>query len=68
MSKYKSPLLTRAEAAQYLHVSPSSLDRLADREAFPKIKLGTIVRFLRADLDAYIDRCYRNGFKKFPFA
>lgn len=54
--------MTRKEAAQYLHVSLSTLDRLVDRQEIPKRKMGTIIRFLRSDLDDYIHRCYRIGF------
>jgi excisionase family DNA binding protein len=62
MSNYKSPLLTRKEASRYLNISTSSLDRLADSNEFPKRKMGKIVRYLRADLDEYINRCYGAGF------
>jgi excisionase family DNA binding protein len=62
MSNYKSPLLNRKEAAQYLHVSTSSLDRLTRRKEIPRRIIGTNVLYLRDDLDTYINNCYRIGF------
>jgi excisionase family DNA binding protein len=67
MSNQKSPLLNRKEAAQYLHVSTSSLDRLTRRKELPRRVIGTNVLYLRDDLDAFIESCYRIGFMKSPF-
>ncbi|SFM54346.1 helix-turn-helix domain-containing protein [Nitrosomonas communis] len=51
-----SPLLTRQEAAEYLGVSPATLAKWASEktQALPYIKVGRLVRYRIADLDAYI--------------
>ena len=67
MSNYKSPLLTRKEASRYLNISTSSLDRLTRRKELPRRVIGTNVLYLRDDLDAFIESCYRIGFMKSPF-
>jgi excisionase family DNA binding protein len=67
MSNYRSPLLTRKEASRYLNISTSSLDRLAHNKEFPKRKIGKIVRYLRVDLDEYINRCFGTGFNTSSF-
>lgn len=52
-----SPLLTTKEAAKYLRVSPSFLER--DRWAGARIKFVAIgsrsIRYRKADLDAYLE-------------
>lgn len=48
-----SPLLTREEAAEYLRLSPKSLDRLP----VPRVKLGRLVRYSLSDLAAYVEGC-----------
>lgn len=55
---YVSPadLLTRREAAAYLDVSESTLAKwaCAKRYALPYIKVGRLVRYRKADLDAFL--------------
>lgn len=46
------PLMTRAEAADYLRVKESWL---RDHPELPRIKLGHHVRYRRTDLDAWVD-------------
>lgn len=50
-------LFTRAQAAAYLGVSPSSLATWACRQThpIPYIKIGRSVRYRRADLDAFLE-------------
>lgn len=50
-------LLTTTEAARYLGVSQSFLEK--DRVSsgrIPHVKIGRAVRYLPADLDAYVQR------------
>lgn len=50
------PLLTRIQAAQYLHLSPTTLATWASthRHDIPYIKLGRSVRYRKSDLDQYL--------------
>lgn len=50
------PLLTSAEAAAYLRDAERHLRHLKDRGELPFVNLGRKVRFLKSDLDAYIER------------
>jgi excisionase family DNA binding protein len=49
-----TPLLTRKQAARYLCVSESTLDRLAARHQLATVHIGRNVRFHKHDLDTYI--------------
>jgi hypothetical protein len=49
-----TPLLTRKQAARYLCVSESTLDRLTARHQLATVHIGTNVRFRKYDLDTYI--------------
>jgi predicted DNA-binding transcriptional regulator AlpA len=52
------PFLSIDEAALYLGVSPSFLNkRRGNLSSPPHIKLGRRVMYARADLDAWIDTC-----------
>lgn len=51
-----SKLLTVAQAAQWLNISPSSVRRLQQRRLVPFVKIGGSVRFLKRDLEAYLAR------------
>lgn len=52
---------TREEAAEYLRVSPRSVDRLAASGRLLRVKFGdhdkSRVRFRRQDLDAFVESC-----------
>lgn len=48
-------LLTTAEAAARLHVSPSWLKRRAAAGTVPHVRLGRSVRFSEADISAIIE-------------
>ncbi len=51
-----SPLLTKAEVRERLHVSRATLDRLIAAGDLPVIKLGgRIVRISHAAVEAYIE-------------
>jgi excisionase family DNA binding protein len=54
--------MTRGEAAAYLRVHKTFLERL-DREARgPRVmRLGRVVRYARADLDAWMDAHAKRG-------
>ena len=54
MSLATAPLLTRKQAARYLSVSESTLDRLTARHQLPAVHIGRNVHFRKHDLDAYI--------------
>jgi len=47
-------LLSRREASQYLAISPRKLDSLVADGDLPRVKIGSCVRFERADLEAYV--------------
>jgi excisionase family DNA binding protein len=51
----ESPLLTLAEAAQYLNVSERRVRSLWDKRLIPCVKIGTSLRFRRSALDSFID-------------
>jgi len=54
----ESILLTKAEAAEYLHLSLATIDRLIKSRDLPHIKVGKKVLFRIRDLEAFIDvRC-----------
>src|SRR5688572_15488635 len=54
MSTSVSPLMNKREAATYLSVSVTTLDRWVKRGLVPAIKLGRGVRFNLADLQAVV--------------
>lgn len=51
-------LLSRKEAAEYLGVSESTLAiwKCTGRYQLPCVKIGRLVKYRRADLDAFIER------------
>ena len=49
-----TPLLSRREACDYLAISPRKLDQLTADGDLPRVKIGSCVRFERADLEAYV--------------
>jgi excisionase family DNA binding protein len=51
-------LLSRKEAAQYLGVSENTLAiwKCTGRYSLPCVKIGRLVKYRRADLDAFIER------------
>lgn len=53
----RSPLLTTQEAADYLRLSPKTLDtaRCTGELSIPFVKYGRSVRYRQADLDRYIE-------------
>jgi len=49
-------LLTTKEAAEYLNVSPSFLEKdRTNKKEVPFLRLGGIIRYRREDLMAYLD-------------
>ena len=54
----QSDLLTREQAAQYLGVTPRTLAVWAcvKRYSLPYVKVGRLVKYRRAELDAFIER------------
>jgi excisionase family DNA binding protein len=55
-STYSRPrLLTAAEAAEWLSIRESTLRDLARRGIVPSVKIGRLMRFVEADLLAYVD-------------
>ncbi len=51
-----NPLLTPEQAAEYLGVQPQTLNlwRCTGRYSLPFIKCGRLVKYRRADLDAWL--------------
>lgn len=53
---YSRPrLLTAQEAAEWLAIRESTLRDLARRGIVPSVKIGRLMRFVEADLLAYVD-------------
>ena len=50
------PLLTRAEAAEYIGVRPTTLAAwaLTGRYDLPVVKVGRLVRYRKSDLDKWL--------------
>ena len=44
------------QAAAYLNVSVSTIENLRKEGGFPTVKMGTVVRFDRDDLDVFIGK------------
>jgi excisionase family DNA binding protein len=59
MPAEQSDLFTKAEAAEKLRVSPSTVDRLRARGEIAWVAVGGSVRFRREALDEYIRRAER---------
>ncbi|MBX3151512.1 helix-turn-helix domain-containing protein [Candidatus Obscuribacterales bacterium] len=59
----RSELLTRREAATYLGVSEQTLAiwKCTGRYNLPYIKIGRLVKYKKADLDAFIARNYKTA-------
>jgi excisionase family DNA binding protein len=49
-------LLTTGEVAQRLKCSPKKVTRLAAEDEIQKVKLGSLARYTRASVDAYVQR------------
>ncbi|QEZ47469.1 helix-turn-helix domain-containing protein [Cupriavidus oxalaticus] len=51
-------LLTNDEAAAYINVTPRTLEvwRCTNRYSLPYLKIGRLVRYRKADLDAWLER------------
>lgn len=54
--QYAPELLKKREAAVILRVGLRTLDAWISRQTIPFIKIGAAVRFLRSDLDAFIQK------------
>ncbi len=52
----KTELLNKADAATYLGIRPRTLDDWRAAKAIPCIERGRYVRFLRTDLDEFLQR------------
>jgi excisionase family DNA binding protein len=65
MSNVPSPsdLLTREQAAQYLGLKPQTLSVWActKRYGLPYLKVGSLARYRRSDLDAWLQSRTVNG-------
>jgi len=60
-ARYLMPrLLTGDEAAVLLRVRKSTVMDLARRGVVPSVRIGRAVRFVEADLVAYVDRLRRS--------
>jgi len=59
----RSELLTRREAAAYLGVSEQTLAiwKCTGRYNLPYVKIGRLVKYKRADLDAFIQRNHQTA-------
>lgn len=56
-----SELLDVNAAAGYLSVTPRWMRRAVSERRLPYYRLGGRIRFLRADLEAYVDSCRQDG-------
>jgi excisionase family DNA binding protein len=50
----ETPLMTKAEAAAYMRVTPRTLDRWVKAGRLARYRVGSTTRFKRADLDALV--------------
>lgn len=50
-------LLTKAEAAELLRISQSTLDRIVSDGDLTAYRIRGQMRYKRSDLDAYLNRC-----------
>lgn len=50
-------LLTVEQAADYLNITTHFTRRLIRERRIPFLKVGRLIRFRRADLDAYLTAC-----------
>lgn len=50
-----SALMDKPDAAEYLSISVSTLDRLVAADAIKPVVLKSMIRFRRADLDDFIE-------------
>ena len=59
----RSDLLNRREAAAYLGISEQTLAiwKCTGRYSLPYVKIGRLVKYKRADLDAFISRNHRTA-------
>lgn len=57
------PLLDRPQAAEYLGVTPGTLEVWAStgRYSLPFVKVGRSVKYRKSDLDAWLAKRTRNG-------
>ena len=53
----KKSLMKRPESADYLTISIRKLDQLKASGSIPYVMIDTCVRFVQADLDAFIESC-----------
>lgn len=63
MTEARNPkgLLDRNEAAEYLSIGLSTLQRLVNSKELRAVKVLTATRYAIADLDAYIERLRRSA-------
>lgn len=52
----QAPLLTRNEVADFLRVSPATVDRLARRRLLRVFRFARRVRFHLSDVDSFLKR------------
>ena len=52
--------LTVQEVSQYLHIKPGTLYAKAETDEIPHYKIGRLVRFKKADIDAWMEK-HRRG-------
>ncbi len=55
-ARLDEPLLTAHDVAGLLGVKPSTVYELTRAGRLPAVKVGRAIRFLRADLEAWLDR------------
>lgn len=48
------PLMTAAELAAYLNIAEKTIRNRVSRSEIPYVKVGSALRFRRADIDAWI--------------
>ena len=63
-----SELLTYQKAAAYLDISPHTLRSWVKRRKIPYLSIGRNHRFLRADLDAYIQDSRREAVREVAYS
>ncbi len=65
--KTNGGLLSVEETAQYLGIKKSTVYQMSMRRAIPVVKVGRLVRFRKADLDAFIESNVKSAVSEVPY-
>jgi len=66
MNETLSEMLLAAEVAQWLRVRPSTIYAWAATGHIPSVRLNGTVRFIRADIQRWVDACSKDRIEAHP--